>query len=56
MLLMTHEFPVLRGLNWTLQQQHRHPALGHYAMGQIHSTYRSKVILIHSMKVYGLEI
>jgi len=53
MFLMTHGFPVLRGLNWTLQQQHRHSALGHYAMCQIHTIHKGKVIPIHSMKEYG---
>jgi hypothetical protein len=52
MSLMTHGFPVLRGLNWTLQQQYLRPAVGHYAMCQIHTTYKGKVP-IHSMKEYG---
>ena len=53
MFLMTHGFPLVRGLNWTLQQQHRHPAVGHYAMCPIHTIYRGKVIPIRSVKEYG---
>jgi hypothetical protein len=53
MFLVTHGFPVLRGLKWTLQQQHRHPALSHYAMFKVHTTYTGKFIPIHSTKEYG---